>query len=39
MWDDETDVLAVGYGGAGAAAALADMFEVVAHLLAKAKSA
>jgi len=38
MWDDETDVLVVGDGGAGAAAALADMFEVVPHLLAKAKS-
>ena len=38
MWHYETDVLVVGYGGAGAAAALADMFEVVPHLLAKAKS-
>ena len=37
MWDYETDVLVVGYGGAGAAAALADMFEVVPHLLAKAQ--
>ena len=38
MWDYETEVLVVGYGGAGAAAALADMFEVVPHLLAKAKA-
>jgi len=38
MWNYETDVLVVGYGGAGAAAALADMFEVVPHLLAKAKA-
>ena len=38
MWIDETDVLVVGDGGAGAAAALADMFEVVPHLLAKSKS-
>ncbi len=38
MWDYETDVLVVGYGGAGAVAALADMFAVVPHLLAKAKS-